>query len=146
MLEPVYAKIKNKMKISDENKAFYIFQIIRTSVIVVIGRYITRATEFGDAMQMLKITFTNFMAGELFNGTLLNMGLTGIDFVIVLVGIIVVLVVEAFDEKGKNLKDELNNKGLVVQSSVLVVYMLVMLIFGLCRGDYIASEFIYSRF
>jgi len=146
LLEPVYTKIKEKLKISDSNKAYYIFQIIRTSIIIVIGRYITRATAFDDSLQMLKITFTNFSISELFNGTLLNMGLTGADFIIVLLGVIVVLVVEAFAEKGKNLKDELNKKGIVAQSSIIVVYMLVMLIFGLCRGDYIASEFIYSRF
>lgn len=146
LLEPVYIKIKEKLKINDSNKAYYIFQIVRTSIIIVIGRYITRATAFDDAIQMLKITFTDFTASQLFNGTLLNMGLTGIDFVIVLLGIIVVLVVEAFAEKGKNLKDEVDSKGIVVQSSIIVVYMLIMLIFGLCRGDYIASEFIYSRF
>lgn len=146
LLEPVYARIKAKLKITDSNKVFYIFQIIRTSLIIVIGRYITRATAFDDAVNMLKITFTDFAISDLFNGTLLNMGLTGMDFIVVLVGILVVLIVEAFDEKGKNLKEGLNKKGIVTQSSVLVVYMLVMLVFGLCRGDYIASEFIYSRF
>jgi D-alanyl-lipoteichoic acid acyltransferase DltB (MBOAT superfamily) len=146
ILEPVYIKVKNKLKIKDSNKAFYIFQLIRTSLIIVIGRYITRATEFSDAVQMLKITFTNFAVGDLFNGTLLNMGLTGYDFIVVLVGILVVVVVEAFAEKGKNLKEGLNKRGFVLQSSVLVIYMIVMLVFGLCRGEYIASEFIYSRF
>lgn len=146
LLEPAYVKIKSKLKLSDSNKAFYIFKIIRTSIIVVIGRYITRATAFTDSLQMLKITFTNFDISELFNGTLLEMGLTNIDFIVVMVGILVVLIVEAFAEKGKDLKDGLNKKGAFTQSSVLVVYMIVMLVFGLCRGDYIASEFIYSRF
>ena len=146
LLEPVYVKIKSKLKIADSNKAFYIFQIVRTSIIVVIGRYITRATAFSDALQMLKITFTNFNISELLNGTLLEMGLANIDLIVVVIGILVVLIVEAFAEKGKDLKDGLNKKGAFTQSSVLIGYMIVMLVFGLCRGDYIASEFIYSRF
>lgn len=146
LLEPVYLKIKSKLKIKDTSKAFYIFQLFRTSLIVVIGRYITRAAEFGDAIEMLKITFTNFAIGELFNGTLLNMGLTGYDFLVVLVGTLIVVIVEAFAEKGKSLREGLDKKGFAMQSAVLVIYMVVMLVFGLCRGGYISSEFIYSRF
>lgn len=146
LLEPLYKKIKINLKISDSSKGLYIFQIIRTSIIIVIGRYMTKAASFRDAIEMFKITITNFTAGQLVNGTLLELGLTGKDFIVVIIGILVVLFVEAFDEKGINLKETLNKKGVFAQSSVLVVYMLVMLVFGLCRGNYIASEFIYSKF
>lgn len=146
LLEPVYDKIKEKLKLSDSNKLFYVFKIVRTAGIVLVGRYITRAIGLTEGFEMLKLTFTNFAGGQLIDGTLLTLGITLGDFIIIILGTIALLTVEAFAEKGKSLKEWLNTKGFAMQWSVIVIYMIVMLVFGLCRGNYIASEFIYSRF
>ena len=146
LLEPAYDSLKKKLKLKDSNKLFYLFKIVRTACIVLVGRYITRAIGLAEGLEMLKLTFTNFAGEQLVNGTLLNLGITLGDFIIIAVGVIVLLVVEAFAEKGKSLREGLNKKGFALQWSVIVVYMVVMLVFGLCRGNYIASEFIYSRF
>jgi len=138
--------VKNKLKINDKSFSFKTFQIIRTSLLVLIGRYITRAGRFLAAVEMLKLTVTTFSFNGILNGTLLNMGLTMQDYIVVLVGTLVLLIVEAFDEVGKNLRIQINQKKFGMQWAVMMASLLVLLAFGICRGNYIASEFIYKQF
>lgn len=146
LLEPVFIKIKNKLKIDDKKIWFRLFQIIRTSIIVLIGRYITRAGRLLAGIEMLKLTITNFSLKGITDGALLGMGITMQDFIVIIVGTVVLLIVEAFDENGKNLRLELDKKSFKLQWLVMMTSLIVLLIFGICRGNYIASEFIYKQF
>lgn len=146
LLEPFFINVKTKLKIDDKKPGFKGFQILRTAILVLIGRYITRAGRFLAAVEMLKLTVTKFTLNGIFNGTLLNFGLTLQDYIVVLIGTFVLLIVEAFDEAGKNLRIKINHKNFGVQWAVMMVSLLVLLVFGICRGDYIASEFIYKQF
>jgi len=146
LLEPLFIKIKEKLHIDDKKIWYRIFQIIRTSIIVLIGRYITRASRFLAGVEMLKLTICNFSIKGITDGTLLNMGLTMQDFIVIIVGTIVLLVAELFDENGKNLRLRIDKSSFKVQWIVMMVSLIVLLIFGICRGDYIASEFIYKQF
>lgn len=146
LLEPFFIKVKAKLKIDDKKGWFQIFQMVRTSILVLIGRYITRAGRFLAAVEMLKLTVTTFRFDGILNGTLLTMGLSFQDYVIVLVGTCILLVVEAFEEKGRDLRVQLEQKKFSVQWAVMMASLLILLVFGICRGDYIASEFIYKQF
>lgn len=95
---------------------------------------------------MLKLTITTFSLRGILNGTLLNMGLTLQDYIVILFGIGILLIVEAFDECGKNLRIQINKKKFPVQWAVMMGSLLFLLVFGICRGNYIASEFIYKQF
>lgn len=146
LLEPLFIKLKEKLHI-DSNKAWYkAFQILRTSIIVLIGRYITRAGRLTAGIEMLKLTFVNFGLKGITDGTLLNMGLTMQDFIIIIVGTIVLLVVESFAEAGKDLKAKVDKSSFKIQWAVIMASLICLIIFGICRGDYIASEFIYKQF
>ena len=95
---------------------------------------------------MLKYTVTKFSFSEIFNGTLLNMGLELKDFIIIIIGTLVLLIVEGFDEAGKNLREKVDKSSFKVQLAVIVTSIVCLLFFGIFRGDYIASEFIYKQF
>lgn len=146
LLEPFFIQWKTKWKIDDKKPWFRFFQMLRTSLLVLIGRYITRAGRFLVAVEMLKLTFTTFSLQGISNGTLLTMGLTMQDYIIILLGTLVLLIVEAFEEAGKNLKVTINQKKWLPQWSVMMVSLIVLFLFGICRGSYIASEFIYKQF
>ena len=45
-----------------------------------------------------------------------------------------------------NTLKELDKKGFKTQWAVMMLSLVVLLVFGICRGDYIASEFIYKQF
>lgn len=146
LLEPFFIKLKQKLNITNKNKLFYIFQILRTSIIVLMGRYITRVPRLLALFDIIKITFTNFGVANVFNGTLLNFGITGMDYIVILVGTLVILIIEAIDEYGIGARKLLEKQKTIVQWGVLMISILTLTIFGICRGNYIASEFIYKQF
>lgn len=146
LLEPFFIKLKQKLNITNKNKLFYIFQILRTSIIVLMGRYITRVPRLLALFDIIKITFTNFGVANVFNGTLLDFGITGMDYIVILVGTLVILIIEAIDEYGIGARKLLEKQKTIVQWSVLMISILTLTIFGICRGNYIASEFIYKQF
>ena len=146
LLEPFFIKVKQKFNITDKNKLFYIFQIARTSTIVLIGRYITRAPRLLAVFDMARITFTNFNISNVFDGTMMNFGITMADYVAIIVGTIIMLIMEAIDEYGIGTKKLIEKQKVIIQWILLMISILTITIFGICRGNYIASEFIYKQF
>lgn len=146
LMEPIFIKLKQKLHITDKNKLFYIFQIVRTSIIVLIGRYITRAPRLLAVFDMAKITFTKFNLSNVFDGTMMNFGITMTDYIVIIVGTVVMLTMEAIDEYGIGTKKLVEKQKLIIQWMVIMVSILTLTIFGICRGNYIASEFIYKQF
>jgi D-alanyl-lipoteichoic acid acyltransferase DltB (MBOAT superfamily) len=146
LLEPIFINLKDKLKFSNENKLFHLFQIIRTNILVLIGRYITRAPRFLSAVEMLRITVTNFMMFKLFDGSILSLGLKKIDYIIIVISLIVLIIVEIIEERGYDAKKLLDKKPFVVQWVVMMISIIFLLVFGVYRGNYIASEFIYKQF
>lgn len=124
-----------------------ILRIIRTAIIVLIGRYITRAGRFLASIEMLKITVFNFVPKQLVDGSLLNLGITTVDYIVIIIGTIIMLILEGIEEFGKETpKEKLEKKPAVVQWAILMATLLILLIFGICRGNYISSEFIYKNY
>lgn len=146
LLEPLFIKLKQKLHITDKNKIFYIFRVVRTSIIVLIGRYITRAPRLLAVFDMAKITFTNFNISKLFEGAMMNFGITVADYAVIIIGTIVMLIMEAIDEYGVGTKKLVEKQKPIIQWILLMVSILTITIFGICRGNYIASEFIYKQF
>lgn len=146
LLEPYFVKVRKRIHLDDKNKWFNVFRIFRTSILVLIGRYITRAANFGTALSMLKKTLLQFNVAELFKGTLLNLGLTVSDYIIVAVSICFILIIEAFQEHKINLSEKLKQKNFLLQYAVITTFLLAITVFGIYRGDYISSEFIYKQF
>jgi len=146
LLEPTFIKIKNVLKIKNTSKIYNIFQVLRTSFLVLIGRYITRAGNFGTAIDMLKITITNFNFKELINGTILNLGLKLEDLVIIFIGILFILIIEFLEEKNIDLFKKLKSSPTIFQFIITFSFIAIIFIFGIYRDDYISSEFIYKQF
>lgn len=147
LLQPIYKKMADAFHINLESTAWYIVRIIRTTFIVFIGRYFTRATSLAAAISMLKITFSNFSLTSMFN--LANwelIGLNASDYVIILIAFLVVLVFGAIEEKGVDIRKSLEKKNAFVQFISILVCMIVLIVFGIYRGDTISSDFIYKQF
>ncbi len=146
LLEPVYIKIKSFLHIDDKNPFYTAFQVFITAIIVLIGRYITRAGRFMVAVEMLKRTFTTFTFENIAKGSLLNFSLTLEDYIVILIGVIIMLIFEGLKEKGVDLNEKVSKQKFIIEWCTIVIPIIVILIFGIYRGDYIASEFIYKQF
>ena len=146
LLDGTFTAVKKKLHINDKGRFWLVFMILRTSFIVFFGRYMTRAPRFLSAMSMLRRTFTDFNIGAFFDGTLVTLGLTRFDLWVALVGMLAVIVLELFQERGVRVRETLEERGFFAQWAAILVPMAAVLFLGVFSGDYIASEFIYGQF
>jgi len=138
-----FAWIKAKLGINDKSRGWWVVSIARTAFIVFLGRYITRSPRLMYTLSMWRSTFTDFQVSTLIDGTLLGFGLSSLDMIIILVGMIVLLVVEFWQEKGIQIRDTLIKKSFVVQWIALFLLFVMIFFFGIW-GD--AEYFIYMQF
>lgn len=143
LLEPNFIAVKKKLSIDNNSFWYKAFCILRTTLIVIMGRYITRASDVGAAVDMLSRTFTDF---SLAGFSVMNLGLTLSDYVVVLGGALLIFVLELGDELGTRVTEKIESKGIIPTFLMVFAAVLVLVVFGIFRGDYIASEFIYKQF
>ena len=65
---------------------------------------------------------------------------------IIAAGILIVHIVEFFEERGTDVRGWLNARKSSVQVLILLVSLLILAFFGIFRSGYISSEFIYGQF
>ena len=115
------------------------------ALLVFIGRYFTRAPRLTVVFSLLKTTVLHPNFGELPH-KILALGLTAGDLLIVAAGILIVHIVEFFEERGTDVRGWLNARKSSVQVLILLVSLLILAFFGIFRSGYISSEFIYGQF
>lgn len=146
LLEPIFSFIRKKLNLSEDSKMLYVFRIFRTSLIVLAGRYITRAANLGTTYQMFKIIVKDFRLTELTNGILLNLGITLKDYIVIVFGTLLMILIEWLQENKINVSEKFKKMPIVLQFIFTTSFLIIITIFGIYKGDYIASEFIYKQF
>lgn len=146
LLTPFFEKLKTRLKIDSKSKWFSAFSMLRTMLIVFVGRYITRAPYLKMSLVMLKRTVFNFHPSALFSGTVSALGMTGFDLAVVAAGVILVNAVELMEERGTDVRLAISKKSGFVQWLVMALPLAVIVAAALFGGDYTASSFIYAQF
>lgn len=146
LLSAHYLALREKLGIAEDSRALRVFRMARTWLLVFLGRYITRAPRLLASFSMLWATVSRPGISDLWNGTLLSLGLPGGDFIVVFLAMAVVLVVEYFQEKGVRIRETLSRQSFALQWLVVFLSLVILLLFGIMRGSYISSEFIYKQF
>ena len=146
LLEPYYAQWKQALRIPDKSRLYHVFQMLRTSVLVFIGRYITRAPRFLAALSMLKRTVLQFRPASLFDGSLLRLGLSSYDLLVLAVAVLIVQIIEYMQERGIAIRSGLAAKSALVQWLAATALLLSILIFGIWGKDFVSAGFIYVQF
>ena len=147
LLADVYADWRKKLHVKADSTGWRLFGMARTSLIVFFGRYITRSPRLLTAFSLIGRTFADFRIGDLFSGVPLSLGLGVGDYLIIALSTAAVLVVEYIEEKhDQPMTDVLAEQSGLVQWIVMAALMTALLLFGIFRGSYIASEFIYMQY
>lgn len=95
--------------------------------------------------KMIGTIFTNFSGGRLFDGTLLKLGVSGYDYIVILVGVAVCLFVSICNERG-DIRESIAAKGAVIRYAVPWLLFFTVIIFGAYGIGFDASQFIYNQF
>ncbi|MBQ4575960.1 MAG: MBOAT family protein [Clostridia bacterium] len=146
LLEPLFLRVKEKLSFIGIG-AWRVIGILRTNLIVVAGRYLTRAATFTTALSLFALLFTNPQFGRLFDGSLMGLGLTFEDWIIMLICALALALFELAEEiTGKDMFTLIDERPAALQVAVIAAVLIVLVVFGIYRGDYIASEFIYKQY
>lgn len=147
LLAPQFLVWKEKLHINDKSLGWHIFQVLRTNILVFFGRYITRAPRFLTAVWMVKETFLHPNLPDLWNGTLLSLGLTAWDLAVLWIGVAIMLAAEWYQEKQGPIRPMLETKPAWFQwLTTMVLPLAILFCLGVLRADYIPEGFIYQQF
>jgi hypothetical protein len=90
--------------------------------------------------------FTQFRPGQLFRpGEYTALGLSGADYLIVLVGILLMFAVSLRQRRG-SVRKQIAAQPYVVRYGVFLVLFLATLLFGMYGVGYDSQQFIYNQF
>lgn len=146
LLEPFYISVAQKFKVNTECFGWRFFQMVRTFLICSFGRFFSRGLSFLVAVDMIKRTFTEFNPWVLFDGTLLNLGLSIYNILVLIFMIIVMLIVGNLQEKGIHIRESIARQNLYFRWMIYLGALILVLVFGIYGPGYSAAEFIYQQF
>lgn len=150
LLEPYFKKTIEKLHINVESRLWKLFQIVRTFFIVVFGRMFPKAVSFSAAIYMYGAMLRPDVGGD-FGETIMSLGLTNIDFYIILFGCIVWFVISIIQERsGDNdntkIRTAMAEMALPLRWLILLAGFACVLVLGVYGPGYDAAAFIYRGF
>ncbi len=141
-----YASLRGFFRINADSTEWKAFQIIRTTFLVLIGRFFSRGNGIKDAVAMIKAMFSSFNPWVFSDDTLLSLGLDYKNIEILIFCIVILFVVDHINEKGTKVRSIIAVKPLLVRWTVYYASAVIVLLFGIYGGTYNVSSFIYQQF
>ena len=148
LLEPLFISAKDKLHIKDTNIPFMLFQMFRTFLIVLVGYVFDVAPSFSQAMRTFWLFFTNqnFKLGY---SQISNLGLGKKDYLVVLIGGLIIFIASIIQERAKNgmdIRHMLDLKPFILRFALLFVALISIVVFGIYGSGYSAADFVYAQF
>ncbi len=147
LLAEAYEKIRNIFGFSQESIGHRIFQILRTFVLISLGRYFSRAYSLKYAVRFLRDTSVSFWnLSYLLNGTLKKLGLDTANWVLLLFTLLLLLLVDYLHEQNVHIRETIAKQHFIYRWIIYFVAIISILIFGIYGPEYDAASFIYEQF
>ncbi|WP_294560915.1 MBOAT family O-acyltransferase [uncultured Traorella sp.] len=145
LIEPVTSRIVSFLRINKESAPYQFFQIIRTSVFVVIGELFFRAKGLKAGIHMFITICTNFSWTSLSN-SIFSIGMDRQDFIVVIIGILIVFMISVVKERGLSFRALISGQPVMLRWSLYYMFILFIVIFGAYGVGYIPVDPIYANF
>ena len=124
---------------------YRVFETLRTFLLVCSMRVLDCYRDVAVSFRAIGTVFTDFNWREAFSGTLLQLGLTGADYIVSFCGVIVMFAVSCVQEKRGSVREALWEKP-ILGYAVFFILAVAVLTFGAYGVGYDASQFIYNQF
>lgn len=144
--ESIRARIYRAFRLSEGSGTRRMIQRIGVFFWVTLAWIIFRATSLRVGLTMLKNLFCVRNPWIFFDDSLLRLGLSGKEWCVLLLSIMVLLFVEYMQEKGTCIRDVILEKAVYVRWGLYIVTILSIMIFGVYGFGYHAQDFIYGGF
>lgn len=143
-LEPLYAGFHKRFHV-DGNPFYTFFQITRTFLMICCLNMFDCYSSVGETFRAFGSMFTARNWQIIWDGSLLTIGLTMLDYGILLFGIIVMLTVSLVQRNG-SVRDKIAARPYPVRFVIWYGLFLLVILLGAYGIGYDASQFIYNRF
>lgn len=144
-LEPLYARFHKRFPGADGSWAYKAFQVARTFLLVCCLNLFDCYHSLADTFHMLSSMLTVRNWSVLWDGSLLELGLTGLDYGILAAGVAVLLGV-SLAQRGGGVRERIAKRPYPVRFIVWYGLFLIVLLMGAYGIGYDASQFIYNQF
>ena len=146
IIAPPVRAVNARLHIRAESFPYRLLQMLRTTVLVIIGELFFRANGLRAGMQMFRTMVTGF-AFPVFDDALFKaLGIDKFDLMIVAVTLLIVFVVSVINEKGKSVRALLAQRPAAVRWTVFYALILFIIIFGAYGKGYIPVDPMYANF
>lgn len=146
LCERWYSSLRTLFRIDQGSTGWKIVQIVRTTILVLIGRFFSRGAGVSDAVSMIKAMFSSFNIWVFSDDTLLSLGLDYKNMELLILCILILFIVDHVNEKGMRVRSLIATKSLPVRWIVYYGAIVIVLLFGIYGGEYNVSSFIYQNF
>lgn len=142
--EPFYRWFHSKVHVNG-TFGWKLFQVVRTVLLMSCIRTFDCYRDVPLTFRMVGTMFTTFNWGALFSGSLLGLGLTVVDYVIILIGFIMLVSVSVVQRSG-SVRKKIAAKPYPLRFAVWFSLFLLVILWGTYGIGYDASQFIYNQF
>lgn len=143
-LEPLYSKFHQRFPV-DGKRWYKLFQVGRTFLLVCVLNIFDCYAKLGDTVRAVGSVFTVRNWNVLWDGSLLALGLTGLDYAILVLGCVLMLGVSLVQRSG-SIREKISAKPYWVKFALWYGLFLLVLLLGAYGVGYDQSQFIYNRF
>ena len=140
-----YRSWKKKLNISGKETWYYVFTVVRTFILVLIGNYFDRADSVGQAFLMMKQSLTSFAPSQLLMIPAGKQGTAFTPYALLIIGVLCVIqfIVSVLQERGVKIRESLAKLPLPVTAAI---YFCMLVSIGLFGSTAVARGFIYAQF
>ena len=140
LLTPLLIKIRTKLKINQDNIIYKIYEMLRTTLFVIIGMMLFRSHSL---MTFIHSFINLFKKGPI---NIMNFGLKPFDFIILIIYIVVLIIIGIIQEKGIVIFDKIKKQNIFIKYLIYLIAILSIVILGIYGKGYDTSSFIYGQF
>lgn len=145
-VQPLRDRILSACRINEESAVWRRVQITKTWIIIFTGELFFRANGFLAGVYMFKSIFRGFDIRQLWDGTLLNLGLQMSDITVIVAGCIVVAVVGMLKERGVCIREQLSQSRMPLRWCAYYALIFAVIILAAYGDGYQAVDMIYAGF
>ncbi len=144
-LTPLYERFHNRFRLK-EKPLYGVFEMVRMFFLMNLIRACDLFPNVGEYFRRLGSLFVNPNLSALRDGTLMELGLTGLDYAIVFFGCLLLLAVSILEETKGSVREILWQKPPALRWSLMFLLLVTVLLMGSYGIGYDASNFIYNQF
>ena len=130
----------------NEKLPYKVFQMFRTFILVTVLNLFDCYKTVAETIGALGSIFTTANYEIMTNGALLEIGIKPSDYLILLIGIVIMFLVSLYQEKKGSVREAIDNRSFAMKLVLWCLLFFVIVIFGTYGIGYDASQFIYNRF